>query len=191
MTSQMSNWFVVRAISGQEKKVRQYIDSELTRLKLDRFVEQILIPMEKVLEMRNGKKRTRERTLFPGYIYVAFTPDSLDSEGRLSSEIVQGVKDVPGVVGFLGNERGKEPVPLRESEINAILGKVDEIEDAGDLQGVPYLVGDSVKVMDGPFNGFTGVIEEVHDDKKKLKVMVKIFGRNTPLELNYLQVERA
>jgi len=111
-------------------------------------------------------------------------------EADLQGEVVQAIKDVPGVIGFLGSERGQTPVPLRKSEINKILGKAEELNEMGESLENPYHVGEMVKVMDGPFNGFSGVVEEVMEDKKKLKVMVKIFGRNTPLELNYLQVEK-
>jgi len=175
------NWYVVRAISGQEKKVKAYIESEIDRLKLEEAVLQLLIPTEKVFEMRNGKKRIRERSFLPGYLLM---------EAELSGEIIQAIKDVPGVIGFLGGERGKKPEPLRKSEVNKILGKVDEMNDMGEVPEDPFVIGEPVKVMAGPFNGFSGSVEEIYEDKKKLKVMVKIFGRNTPVELNYFQVEK-
>lgn len=175
------NWYVLRAISGQEKKVKQYLDSEIQRLKMEKAISQILIPTEKVFEMRNGKKKVRERSFLPGYILI---------EAELQPEIVQAIKDVPGVIGFLGGEKGQAPEPIRKSEVNKILGKVDEVNEQGEMPETPFYVGEPVKVMDGPFNGFSGVIDEVMADKKKLKVIVKIFGRNTPVELNYLQVEK-
>lgn len=184
-----SQWFCIRTISGQEKKVKQYLDSEIKRLHLDNFIELILIPTEKVFEMRNGKKQTRERPYLPGYIFIKFSEVSF-SGTVLQPEIVQAVKDVPGVVSFVGDERGKNPVPLRDDEIKRILGKASELDEMGEVMENPYAVGEMVKVMDGPFSGFSGTIEEVNEEKKKLKVTVKIFGRNTPLELNYLQVER-
>jgi transcriptional antiterminator NusG len=174
-------WYVLRAISGQEKKVKQYLEAEIQRLKLQDAVAEIFIPTEKVYEIRNGKKKTREKSFLPGYLLI---------EADLQGEVVQVIKDVPGVIGFLGSERGQTPVPLRKSEINKILGKAEELNEMGESLENPYHVGEMVKVMDGPFNGFSGVVEEVMEDKKKLKVMVKIFGRNTPLELNYLQVEK-
>ena len=174
-------WYVLRAISGQEKKVKQYLEAEIQRLKLQDAVAEIFIPTEKVYEIRNGKKKTREKSFLPGYLLI---------EADLQGEVVQAIKDVPGVIGFLGSERGQTPVPLRKSEINKILGKAEELNEMGESLENPYHVGEMVKVMDGPFNGFSGVVEEVMEDKKKLKVMVKIFGRNTPLELNYLQVEK-
>jgi transcriptional antiterminator NusG len=176
-----AKWYVIRAISGQEKKVKQYLESEIKRLGIESEINKILIPTEKVFTMRNGKKRTQERSFLPGYILI---------EAELQPEIIQAIRDVPGVVGFLGMERGKEPIPLRESEVNKILGKVDELTDAEEVMENPFIVGETIKVMDGPFNGFTGIVEDVNEEKKKLKVMVKIFGRNTPVELNYLQVER-
>ena len=174
-------WYVVRAISGQEKKVKLYLESEIERLKLHDFVAQVLIPTEKVFEMRNGKKKIRERSFLPGYVLI---------EATLDGEVMQAIRDVPGVIGFLGTEKGQQPVPLRPAEINKILGKVDEMNDMGEIPEDPFVIGEPVKVMAGPFNGFSGTVEEVDEDKKKLKVMVKIFGRNTPVELNYYQVEK-
>ncbi len=189
-----TNWYVVRAISGQEKKVKQYIESELGRLGMEHAVEEILIPMEKVFEMRNGKKRTRERSFMPGYIFM---------QAHLNPEVQAAIQDTPGVIGFLTAEpldtKGmtkdeikakRQPQALRESEVNRLIGKVDEVAEQGEMMDNPYAIGEEVKVMDGPFSGFTGLVEAVDEDKKKLKVMVKIFGRNTPVELNYLQVER-
>jgi transcriptional antiterminator NusG len=174
-------WYVVRAISGQEKKVKQYLESEIERLNLKDFVAQVLIPTEKVFEMRGGKKKIRERSFLPGYVLL---------EATLDGEVMQAIRDVPGVIGFLGTEKGQSPVPLRPAEINKILGKVDEMNEVGETLDNPFVIGEPVKVMAGPFNGFSGSVEEIYDDKKKLKVMVKIFGRNTPVELNYYQVEK-
>lgn len=174
-------WYVVRAVSGQEKKVKTYIESEIERLKLDSYIAQVLIPTEKVFEMRNGKKKIRERSFLPGYVLM---------EAELGGEVIQAIRDVPGVIGFLGSERGEKPVPLRPAEVNKILGKVDEMNEMGEVLEDPFVVGEPVKVMAGPFNGFSGTVEEIYEDKKKLKVMVKIFGRNTPVELNYYQVEK-
>lgn len=176
-----AQWYVVRTISGQEKKVKQYLENEITRLNWNDQIKEILIPIEKVFEMRNGKKRTRERSFLPGYIFL---------EAILQSEIIQTIRDVPGVVGFLGDDKGKTPIPLRESEVKKLLGQVDELQGMDEVMDNPFATGEQVKVTDGMFNGFTATVEEVYDDKKKLKVMVKIFGRNTPLELSYLQVER-
>ena len=179
------NWYVIRVISGQEKKVKSYLENEISRQGLEEYIPQVMIPAEKVYEMRNGKKRIRERNFFPGYVLI--------SADLSHGEATHIVNSIPGVIGFLGNNSAgtsKTPVPLRQAEINRILGKVDEAEELEENLDTSYIVGESVKVMDGPFSGFTGTVEEVFDDKKKLNVMVKIFGRNTPVELNYMQVEK-
>jgi transcriptional antiterminator NusG len=179
MSTEEKKWYVVRAISGSEKKVKQYIDNEVARLNLQDYVAQVLIPMEKVFQIRKGKKITKERSFFPGYLLL---------EAALDSEIEHIIKNVPGVLGFLGNKG--EAIPMRQNEVNRILGKVDELADKGEEMYDTFLVGESVRVIDGPFNSFTGVIEEVNEERKKLKVMVKIFGRKTPLELSFMQVEK-
>lgn len=178
-------WYVVRVVSGQEKKVKAYLETEVEREKLQEYIPQVLIPSEKVYEMRGGKKRVRERNFFPGYVLV--------SADLSYGEANHLVTSIPGVIGFLGNNgtgSSKEPVALRQAEVNRILGKVDEIDEFEEKLETPYIVGESVKVMDGPFSGFTGTVEEVFEERKKLNVMVKIFGRNTPVELNYMQVEK-
>ncbi|MFM8917868.1 MAG: transcription termination/antitermination protein NusG [Bacteroidota bacterium] len=173
-------WYVIRAISGKEKKVKQYFESESARLKLEDEVSQVLIPMEKIYQVKDGKKVSKERSYFPGYILI---------EANLTGEIPHIIENTTGVIGFLGS-KGEPPAPLRTSEVNRILGKVDELADSEEIIHNPYVVGESVKVTDGPFNSFSGIIEEVNEEKKKLKVMVKIFGRKTPLELSYMQVEK-
>lgn len=174
------HWYVVRAISGKEKKVKEYIESEIARHNLQDYVSQVLIPTEKIYQIRNGKKISKERSYFPGYILI---------EANLLGEISHIIKNVTGVLGFLATKEG-DPIPLRMAEVNRILGKVDELSESDEELTTPYFVGESVKVIDGPFNGFNGVIEEVNEEKKKLKVMVKIFGRKTPLELSFMQVEK-
>ena len=174
-------WYVVRAISGKEKKVKEYIEMEIDRLNMSYFVYQILIPTEKVFQIRNGKKVAKERNFFPGYILI---------EASLVGEVPHVIKAVPNVIGFLGGSKGGAPMPLRKAEVNRILGKVDELSEIEGELNIPFIVGEPVKVIDGPFNSFTGVIEEINEEKKKLKVMVKIFGRKTPLELSYMQVEK-
>ena len=180
MSENVKKWYVLRAIGGKEKKVKEYIDSEINRLELQDYIAQVLIPQEKVYQIRAGKKISKERNFFPGYILI---------EAALVGEIPHILKNIPNVIGFLGTQSG-EPVPLRKAEINRILGKVDELAASDEEINVPFYVGESVKVVDGPFNSFTGIIEEVNDEKKKLKVMVKIFGRKTPLELSFMQVEK-
>ncbi|PID95261.1 MAG: transcription termination/antitermination factor NusG [Bacteroidetes bacterium] len=172
-------WYVVRAISGKEKRVKQYLESEIVRNDLQDLVGQVLIPTEKVFQVRNGKKISKERNYFPGYVLV---------EATLVGEVAHVIKNTPDVLGFLGTKG--EPEPLRPNEVNRILGKVDELLERGEEVSVPFIVGESVKVTDGPFNSFSGIIEEINEEKKKLKVMVKIFGRKTPLELGFMQVEK-
>lgn len=174
-------WYVVRAISGKEKKVKEQLELEISRLGMSDYVAQVLIPTEKVYQIKNGKKVSKERSFFPGYVLI---------EAALIGEIPHIVKNTTNVIGFLGAEKGGDPVPLRQSEVNRILGTVDDLAESNEEITIPFVVGEGVKVIDGPFNGFNGVIEEVNEEKKKLKVMVKIFGRKTPLELNYMQVEK-
>lgn len=177
-------WYVARAISGQEKKIKSYLDNEIIRQGLQELIPQVLIPSEKVYEMRNGKKKVREKVLFPGYIMI--------SADITHGEAFHTITSIPGLLGFLGNEKGnsKTPVALRQSEVNRMLGQVDEVMLADEKLEVPYIKGETVKVIDGPFNGFTGTVEEVFAERKKLNVTVKIFGRSTPVELNYTQVEK-
>ena len=177
---QVKKWYVVRAVSGQEKKVKQYIEMEISRLGMSDFVSQVLIPTEKVYQIRNGKKVSKERSFFPGYILI---------EAALVGEIPHVIKNITGVIGFLG-DKGGNPVPLRPAEVNRILGTVDELAESDAQMSIPFIVGETVKVINGPFNSFTGTIEEINEEKKKLKVMVKIFGRKTPLELGFMEVEK-
>ncbi len=172
-------WYVVRAVSGKENKVKEYINSEIIHHGIQDYISQVLIPTEKVYQIRNGKKISKERNYFPGYIMI---------EAMMVGEIPHILKNIPGVIGFLGDKG--QPIPLRPSEVNRILGKVDELSEGATELNIPFVIGESVKVIDGPFNSFTGTIEEINEEKKKLTVMVKIFGRKTPLELNYMQVEK-
>ena len=174
-------WYVVRAVSGQEAKIKDYISSEIERLGYSKMVEDILVPMQKIVQIRNGKKISKEKTYFPGYIMI---------KADLSGEVPHVIKSVTNVIGFLGETKGGEPVPLRAVEVNRMLGKVDELTLATEQINIPFVVGENIKVVDGPFNGFTGAIEKVNEDKRKLDVMVKIFGRKTPLELSYMQGEK-
>jgi transcriptional antiterminator NusG len=178
--SDQLKWYVVRAVSGKEKKVKQYLEAEVNRLGISHLLPQVLIPMEKYYQMKEGKKIAKERNFYPGYVLI---------EAALDGELEHVIKGINSVIGFLG-DKGGNAVPMRAAEVNRILGKVDEMAEQGESMNVPYYIGENVKVMDGPFSGFTGVIEEVNEEKKKLKVMVKIFGRRTPLELNYMQVEK-
>ena len=174
-------WYVLKAVSGQENKVKAYIESEIKRLNYDAYVTQVVIPMEKVIQMRNGKKVPKEKPFYPGYLMV---------EANLMGEVPHVIKNIPGVISFLSLTKGGEPVPMRKSEVNRMLGKMDELSEFAVETNIPYVVGESVKVIDGPFNGFNGTIEKIHEDKKKIEVSVLIFGRKTPMELSYMQVEK-
>jgi transcriptional antiterminator NusG len=177
----VKKWYVVRAVSGKEKKVKEYLELEISRMKLNDYVNQVLIPTEKVFKIQNGKKVNKEKAFLPGYVLI---------EAALVGEVTHVIKSIPSVIGFLGTEKGGEPVPMRMSEVNRILGKVDELSESEEELKIPFVVGESVKVIDGPFNNFSGVIDEINEEKKKLKVMVKIFGRKNLLELSYMQVEK-
>lgn len=179
--SSLKNWYVVRAVSGQENKVKDYIEKEIVANGLSNYVDQILVPTEKVIQVRNGKKYQKDKVYFPGYIMV---------NASLEGEISHIIKSVNGVIGFLGETKGGDPVPLRQSEVNRLLGKVDELSTSLDSVNIPYTLNETVKVIDGPFSGFTGTIDNINEEKRKLKVMVKIFGRKTPVELSYMQVEK-
>ena len=181
MAENSKKWYVVRAISGKENKIKKYIEDEIVRNKLSDYVDQILIPTEKVYQIRNGKKINKERSFFPGYILI---------EADLIGEVPHVIRNVNGVIGFLGAEKKGDPLPLRMSEVNRILGKVDELAESTEEMTIPFVIGENVKVVDGPFNGFSGTIEKLNEEKRKLEVMVKIFGRKQPLELSFLQVEK-
>ncbi|MFL2576369.1 MAG: transcription termination/antitermination protein NusG [Flavobacteriaceae bacterium] len=177
----VKKWYVVRAVSGQENKIKSYIESDIARLGLSDFVEEVLVPTEKVIQIRNGKKVNKERNYFPGYIMI---------KANLSGEVPHIIRSITNVIGFLGETKGGEPVPLRKAEVNRMLGKVDELSVQSENVVIPFKIGETIKVIDGPFNGFNGNIEKVNEEKRKLEVMVKIFGRKTPLELSYMQVEK-
>jgi transcriptional antiterminator NusG len=181
MSENSKKWYVLRAIGGKEKKVKEYIENEIANGDLKGFVDQVLIPTEKVYQIRNGKKISKERNFFPGYVLI---------EADLVGEVAHTLRNFPNVIGFLGDTKGGDPVPMRQNEVNRILGRVDELAENDEEINVPFVVGETVKVVDGPFNGFNGTIEEINEEKKKLQVMVKIFGRKTPLELSFMQVEK-
>ena len=172
-------WYVLRAISGKETKVKEYIETEMRLRGLTDKVSQVLIPTENVVQVRNGKRVVREKSYLPGYVLV---------EAELVGDIAFMLRHTPNVLGFLGGM--ENPTPIRQAEVNRILGTVDELQDIAEDTNIPYEVGETVKVAEGPFSGFNGIIEEVNAEKKKLKVMVKIFGRKTPLELGFMQVEK-
>ena len=176
-----TRWYSLRVISGKERKIKERIELEVARSNWQDFVTQVLVPTEKVYKIRNGKKVISERNILPGYILIEAVPD------RFSGEIISTIANIPNVIHFLGKNN---PIPMRETEANRMLGKVDESQDAGEALIEPFIVGETVKIIDGPFSEFVGDIQEVNEEKKKLKVIVKIFGRGTEVELNFMQVEK-
>lgn len=173
-------WYVLRAVSGKEGKVKEYIDLGIKNGHFNGNVSQVLIPTEKVVySSPNGKRTVKERNSMSGYVLV---------EAKLVGEVAQDLRYTPNVLGFLGGM--EHPVPLRSSEVNRILGSIDEMETESQEILPQFAVGDSVKVTEGPFSNFGGVVEEINNEKKKLTVSVKVFGRNTPLELGFMQVEK-
>jgi transcriptional antiterminator NusG len=182
----MTKWYVLRVVSGKERKVKEYLDKEVNRSGWSETIKQVFLPMEKVYKVQNGKKVMREKNYFPGYVMIEV------SDGKLSDDMIQHISSVSNVMHFLTDGKGSKGniISLRKAEVNKMLGKVDEMNDQGITMNEPFIVGETIKIIEGPFNDFNGVIEDVNDEKKKLKVTVKIFGRSTPVELNYMQVEK-
>lgn len=176
-------WYVLRAIGGKERKVKEYLEAEIRTLKLQDHISQILIPTEKVMGVRAGKKVIKERVSYPGYVLV---------QCHFSGEIPNLLRNIPNVMGFLSDDKKSmmDATPLREAEVSRLLGQVDAMSESEELVEVGYVVGDAVKVIDGPFASFVGTVETVDTQRKKLTVSVKIFGRKTPMELSYTQVEK-
>ncbi|MDI6779215.1 MAG: transcription termination/antitermination protein NusG [Bacteroidota bacterium] len=179
MTQQNVNkkWYVIRTFSGHEGKVKAYIEEEALRLKLDDRITNVLVPSEKVFEIKDGKKKSKTKTFFPGYILV---------EVILDKETKHLIVNTPSVMSFVGTKG--EPVPLQPEEIRRLLGSMEEHKET-EIVDVPFIIGDAVKVIDGPFNNFNGFVQEINKERMKLKVMVSIFGRKTPIELDFSQVE--
>lgn len=173
-------WYVLKAISGKEAKVKEYIEAACKTTELGQYVSQVLIPTEKVVQLRGGKRVIKERTYLPGYVLV---------EANLVDECYPRLRNVPNVLSFLSDGKSVVPTPVRQSEVNRILGNIDEQSENAVLE-IPFMVGETVKVTDGPFSGFNGEIDEILNDKRKLKVIVTVFGRKTPLELGFNQVDK-
>ncbi|CVK16084.1 MAG: transcription termination/antitermination factor NusG [Apibacter sp.] len=175
-------WYVLKTISGQESKVKMYIENEVVRYEhLKKNLGQVVVPMEKVVQIRNGKKIRKEKVYYPGYVMV---------EANLIGELPHTIKNIPGVISFLSATKGGDPLPMRRSEVSRMFGKMDELSESEDTVNIPFVFGETVKVIDGPFNGFNGTIEKINEEKRKLDVMVLIFGRKTPIELSFSQVEK-
>jgi transcriptional antiterminator NusG len=179
--SEEKRWYSLRVISGKERKIKERIELEIQRSNWDDFVTQVVVPSEKVYKIRSGKKVILDRNILPGYILLEAFPS------KLTGEIIQTIASIPNVIHFLGREN---PIPMRESEANRMLGKADESQDMTESLIEPYIEGETVKIIDGPFKDFVGDIKEVNEEKKKLTVIVKIFGRGTEVELNFMQVEK-
>lgn len=170
-------WYVVRTYSGHESKVKVYLESEVARLGFEERISAVMIPSEKVVEVKDGKKKHKVKNFFPGYVLV---------EAELDKETSHVILEAPSVLGFVPDKNN--PAPLHPDEVRRLLGKMQERQET-ELVEVPYRVGDPVKVVDGPFNNFNGFVQEVSPEKMKVKVMVSIFGRKTPVELDFSQVE--
>src|SRR6478672_3089038 len=183
---QDSKWYVLRVVSGKERKVKEYLDKEVSRGSWGSVIRQVFLPVEKVYKVQAGKKVMRERNFYPGYVMIEV------ADTKLNDDMVQHISNISNVMHFLTDGKGSKGniISLRKAEVNKMLGKVDEMNDQGVTLSEPFIVGETIKIIEGPFNDFNGVIEEVNDEKKKLKVTVKIFGRSTPVELNYVQVEK-
>jgi transcriptional antiterminator NusG len=179
-------WYAVRTAGGKEEEAKKLLEKEISLRHLEDSIEQVLIPTEKVFEMKNGKRVQTEKNFYPGYILV---------KANMAPEIQGVIRELPDVAGVLSN-KGKSftdhvPIPLRESEVSRLLGQVDGlVEDQEVGNEVPFILNEPVKITDGPFNGFNGTIDAILEDKKKVKVIVIIFGRKTVLELNYAQVTK-
>ena len=183
-----TKWYVLRVVSGKEKKIKEYLDKDIVRNGWSNIVKQVFLPMEKVYKVQNGKKVMREKNYFPGYVMM----EVIDNKAPIADDIVMHISNITNVMHFLTDGKGSKGniISLRKSEVNKMLGKVDEMNDMGGSISEPFIIGETIKIIEGPFNDFNGVIEEVNEEKKKLKVTVKIFGRSTPVELNYMQVEK-
>ena len=179
--NEVARWYIIHTHSGFEAKVISVLKEEIAKKNLGDFFIDFLVPTQKTLEIKKGKKVEGEKKFYPGYIMI---------KADLTGELPHVIKSVTNVIGFLGETKGGDPVPLRPAEVNRMLGKVDELSLSTEQINIPYVIGENIKVIDGPFNGFTGAIEKINEDKRKLEVMVKIFGRKTPLELSYMQVEK-
>ena len=193
MSESSKKWYVLRAAGGKEKKAKEYLEKEIERRNLQDLVSQVLVPTEKVYRIRDGKRICTERLFYPGYVLI---------EAELTGELQHIIRnEVPHMSGFLTEKRDvkrgegkvqeeKLPIPLRDDEVKRILGEQDEQVNTEAETIVDYKTGDAVKITDGPFNGFDGTVEEIVEDRSKLKVMVMIFGRKTILELNFTQVTK-
>ncbi len=173
-------WYAIRIYSGKEARVKAHIEHEIKLAGIEDKIGNVIIPSENIIEMKDGKKRVKNKVFFPGYMVV---------EMVLDSQTQHVVVNSPGVINFVGPRN--EPVPLRQSEVENILGKIEKSHEK-EIKGkidIPFSIGDSIRVVDGPFSDFTGYVEEINEEKNKVKVNISIFGRQTPVELDFLQIE--
>ncbi|MDB6052651.1 MAG: antitermination protein NusG [Verrucomicrobiales bacterium] len=180
-----NQWFVIHTLSGQEHKVKESIEKRMKAEEMGEFIKEVLVPVEKVAEVRNGKKTVTTRKLHPGYVYIEMA--LLDEAKRVIPKPFYFIKETPGAIGFVG---GEYPQTASQEEMDVIKNQISDAEDR-EKPKVNFEVGETIKINDGPFLNFSGVIEEIEPDRGKLKVTVNIFGRNTPVELEYWQVEKA
>ena len=183
---QETKWYVLRVVSGKERSVKEYLDKDIIRQGWAGDIKQVFLPMDKVYKVQNGKKVMREKNFYPGYVFMEV------ADGKLTEDMILHISNISNIMHFLTDGKGSKGriISLRKSEVNKMLGKMDEMGEQGITMSEPFIIGETIKIIDGAFNDFNGVIEEVNDEKKKLKVIVKIFGRSTPVELNYMQVEK-
>ena len=175
---QKKRWYALRTYSGHENKVKAHLENEVKLANLSDRISAVMVPSEKIVEVKEGKKKSKTKTFFPGYILV---------EAVLDKETKHLILNTPSVISFVGPKG--EPAPLQIDEVRRLIGRMEERKDV-EVMEVPFRTGDAVKVIDGPFNNFTGVVEEINLDRSTLKVMVTIFGRHTPVELDFLQVQK-
>ena len=180
-----SQWFVIHTLSGQEQKVKESIEKRVKTDEMQDYVREVLVPMEKVVEVRNQKKTVSSRKLWPGYVFVDMI--LLDENNKIIEEPWYFIKETQGVIGFVG---GEPPVPTPTEEVEQIKNQISQSEET-EKPKVNFEVGETIKINNGPFLNFSGIIEEIDPERGKLKVTVNIFGRNTPVELEYWQVEKA
>ena len=179
--SEETRWYSLRVISGKEKSIKERIDKEIKAEGWQEYVPNVVVPTEKVYKIRNGKKVIQERNILPGYILVEAMPS------KLRGDVVSQITNVSNVIHFLGKN---EPIPMQTAEAKRLLGIVDDTQSSGEAMVEPFIVGESVKITEGAFADFVGEVLEINEDKKKLKVVVKIFGRGTEMEMGFLQVEK-
>lgn len=183
MSESSRKWYVLRAAGGKEKKAKEYLEKEIERYKLQDLVDNVLVPTEKVYRIQNGKRVCSERLFYPGYVLI---------QAEMTGELQYIIRnEVPHMSGFLTEGKsGRVPLAMRDEEVKRFLGDQDETTEANETTIIDYQVGEAVKITDGPFSGFSGTVEEIIEDRSKLKVVVMIFGRKTILELNFTQVTK-